>query len=114
MESPYQDILKIIEIAEKYLQIAKSLDPKSQLGEIVDYFIALIYIERLIDKQRVLVEYITPGASFDFHQDKVKVEKRLNQTLRSGIADLVSIIGKDKAREILRPVGENIKLGFVS
>ncbi|MDO8658414.1 MAG: hypothetical protein Q7K55_06740 [Candidatus Levybacteria bacterium] len=107
MDSPYKPIESLLTTAENYYQNAGDLTSNEVLY--IDNFITLVLIEAVIDKQRVLLR---PGASTEYPQEKAEVERRLNE-LRSSISQMIDVIGKDKARDILRQVGSSITSSFV-
>lgn len=87
--SPYSLIFTSLEIAASYIEMLKN-----EQNDKHDIFIALLLLERLIDKQRVLVE---PGSGGLYPDEKSKIEQGLGE-LRVAIHTLGTQIGEEHTK----------------
>lgn len=95
MNNPYTKLLSVCDSAEQF--IADSKDPNIPEDMLTRILACLISAEEILDKGRSVMQ---PGASFEFEEDKRKVNERMD-AIRSETFDLMQRIGKAKVTEML-------------
>ncbi len=104
----YKQILDLIDVANTLLKYHN--ERLNYDTNLVKLFLTLVHLECVVDSYRVL---IPPGSSFEFPEDKRKVELELSQ-LRKSIGIIRDKIGQETAEKELSIEGDNFKRYYLS
>lgn len=107
-DNPYQFIIQTLEVAEKILTEAEK--PELSESERGNRFLALVLLERVIDKERI---FVPPGSAAKYPEIKSQMEGRYNQ-FRSKLWDLGGKLKPDELKHDLTFLGDFIKNRFTT